>query len=130
MTVRAAKQSQIAIGVPCHLWHPLSLHIRHSLTVRIILAFLVMGWVVNLIFALASHEPFSIGVAFVYLAACAYGVFFRGLLAGFICWIAIGLGLEGLFRIGTHTHVPAITLFGVLFWSGIAILAGNVFTRE
>jgi len=97
---------------------------------RIVLAFLVMGWVVNLIFALVSREPFSIGVGVLYLAACAYGLFVRGPLAGLICWVAIGIGLEALFRFAAHTDVPAITLFGVLFWSGLAILAGNLFVRE
>jgi hypothetical protein len=97
---------------------------------RIVLAFLVMGWVVNLIFALASHEPFTIGVAVLYLAACAYGVFVRGVLAGFVGWVAIGVGLEALFLFAAHTHVPAVTLLSVLFFSALAIFAGNLFRNE
>ena len=38
---------------------------------RILLAFLVMGWVVNLIFALAAHDPLGITFGVIYLGACA-----------------------------------------------------------
>ena len=97
---------------------------------RVVLAFLVMGWMVNLIFALASHDALAIAVAIIYLGACAYGVFVRGVLAGLICWIGIGIGVEVLAMLIAHAYVPAVTLLIVLFWSALAIFAGNLFSRE
>jgi hypothetical protein len=97
---------------------------------RVVLAFLVMGWVINLIFAMASHEPVSIGVALLYLAACAYGVFLPGLMAAIVAWMVIGIGFEAVFIFAFKTYAPAISLVAVLFWSGLAIFAGNLFRRE
>lgn len=97
---------------------------------RIILAILVMWWVVNLIMAMASGDGLNIAIGVLYLAAVGYGLFVRGLFAGLIAWIAIGLGLEGLFVFLYHMHVPALALLGVLFWSGLAITAGNLFRSE
>ena len=97
---------------------------------RIVLAFLVMWWVFNLILALVDRDSLGIGLGVLYLSACVYGLFVRGLLPGLICWIVIGVGLETLFLLGAHSSVPAITLIAVLFWSGLAILAGNLFRSE
>jgi hypothetical protein len=97
---------------------------------RIVLAFLVLGWLVNLIFALATHDPASVIFSVLYLGACIYGLFARGILLGLIGWVSIGIGLEALFLLGSHTNVPALTLLLVLFWSGLAILAGNLFRSD
>jgi hypothetical protein len=97
---------------------------------RIVLAVLVMWWVVNLIFAMATRDPLGIGLGVLYLSACAYGLFVRGIVLGLIAWIAIAIGLEALFFMTLHQHVPGLLLGGVLFWSGLALLAGNLFRRE
>jgi len=97
---------------------------------RIVLAILVMWWVFNLIFALVTHDPVGIGLGVLYLTACVYGLFARGIVLGLIAWIAIAIGLETLFLKTQHQHVPFLLLAGVLFWSGLALLAGNLFRRE
>jgi hypothetical protein len=97
---------------------------------RIILAILVMWWVVNLTVALSNGDAIQIGIGVLYLAACVYGLFLRGWLAGVIGWIAIGAGIELVFLTLYHMHVPALALASVLFWSGLAILAGNLFRSD
>jgi hypothetical protein len=98
--------------------------------VRIVLAVLVMWWVVNLIMALSSSDVLQVGFGVLYLAAVVYGLFLRGLLAGVIGWLAIGIGIELVFLYAYHVHVPALPLLIALFWSGLAILAGNLFRSE
>jgi hypothetical protein len=97
---------------------------------RIVLAMLVMWWVVNVIFAMATHDGFGIGFNILYLTACVYGLFLRGPVLGLVAWIAIGVGLEGLFILGSRSHAPVMILLPVLFWSALAILAGNLFRAE
>lgn len=97
---------------------------------KVVLAILVMWWVVNLIFAMATRDSGGIGLGVLYLSACAYGLFARGIVLGLIAWIAIAIGLESLFLVTMHQHVPGLLLGGVLFWSGLALLAGNLFRRE
>jgi len=97
---------------------------------RIVLAFLVLGWVVNLIFGLATRDSASITFSVVYLMACIYGLFARGMLLGLAGWVTIGIGVETLFLVGSHTYVPALPLLVVLFWSGLAIFAGNLFRSD
>ena len=97
---------------------------------RIVLAILVMWWVVNLIVAMASRDPLSIGFGVLYLSACVYGLFARGVVLGLIAWIVIAIGLEALFLSTLHQHVPGLILGSVLFWSGLALIAGNLFRRD
>lgn len=97
---------------------------------RIVLAVLVMWWVFNLIFAMVNRDALGIGLGVLYLSACVYGLFARGFLLGLIAWIVIAIGLEALFLKSMHQHVPFLVLAGVLFWSGLALLAGNLFRRE
>jgi len=97
---------------------------------RIVLAFVVMGWVVNLVIALASRDASAIGFCLFYLVACVYGLFLRGLALGIVAWVVIGIGLEILFLAASHQHVPALVLLPVLFWSALAILAGNLFRSD
>lgn len=97
---------------------------------RVVLALLVMGWVINLIFALSKGDAWSIGFAVLYLLACVYGLFLRGLAQGIVAWMAIGIGLEVLFVVEFHQHVPALMLGAALFFSAIAIFAGNMFRAE
>ena len=97
---------------------------------RVILALLVMGWVINLILALSSRDPWAIGFSVLYLSACGYGLFLRGLAQGVFAWLAIGIGLEALFIMEFHQHVPGLTLLSALFFSALAIFAGNKFRAE
>ena len=97
---------------------------------RVILALMVMWWIVNLIVSMAEHDTVGIGAGVLYLAAVAFGVFVQGAAAGLLAWIAIGIGVEAVFYLAFHTHVPGFTLAAVLFWSALAILAGNLFRSE
>jgi hypothetical protein len=49
---------------------------------------------------------------------------------GIVAWVVIGIGLEILFLAASRQHVPALVLFPVLFWSALAILAGNLFRSD
>jgi hypothetical protein len=97
---------------------------------RVILAFLVMGWVGGLVYAMASGETASIMFYVLYLLACVYGVFLRGLALGMVACVFIGIGLEALFLVGSSGHVPPLVLLPVLFWSALAIFAGDLFRAE
>lgn len=97
---------------------------------RVLLAFLVMWWIVNLIMAMADRNALAIFFGILYLAACAYGLLARGWFLGLFGWIAIGIGIEAFVYLGSHQHVPATTLLVVLFWCGLAIFAGNRFRSE
>jgi hypothetical protein len=92
---------------------------------RTIFAFLVAGWVANLVFALISKDYASIALAVLNLGACGFGVVARGMISGTVGWLSIWIGgnlvIARVFHLPVSEGFVAISMVTIAF----AVFVGN-----